>query len=122
VCCGVSNKGAAIYNGRIYRTTLDAHLMALDAKTGKEIWKSKVAEWKDGRLTQYPETTGRFVWRLFEDRENTMWVSAGAALLNLRVAVRAHGRDARARNPAGPRPLLRRGRVGGERVGDGHRR
>jgi nitroreductase len=30
-----------------------------------------------------------------EGRE--MWVSAGAALLNLRVAVRAHGRDARAR-------------------------
>ncbi|MET0922080.1 MAG: PQQ-dependent dehydrogenase, methanol/ethanol family, partial [Xanthobacteraceae bacterium] len=48
VCCGVSNKGAAIYNGRIYRTTLDAHLLALDAKTGKEIWKAKVAEWKDG--------------------------------------------------------------------------
>ena len=48
VCCGVSNKGAAIYNGRIYRTTLDAHLLALDAKTGKEVWKSKVAEWKDG--------------------------------------------------------------------------
>jgi alcohol dehydrogenase (cytochrome c) len=48
VCCGVSNKGAAIYNGRIYRTTLDAHLLALDAQTGKEVWKSKVAEWKDG--------------------------------------------------------------------------
>jgi alcohol dehydrogenase (cytochrome c) len=48
VCCGVSNKGAAIYNGRIYRTTLDAYLLALDAKTGKEVWKSKVAEWKDG--------------------------------------------------------------------------
>ena len=50
VCCGVSNKGAAIYNGKVYRTTLDAHLLALDAKTGKEIWKSKVAEWKDGYL------------------------------------------------------------------------
>src|SRR5437870_5755227 len=48
VCCGVSNKGAALYNGRIYRTTLDAHVLALDAKTGKELWKSKVAEWKDG--------------------------------------------------------------------------
>src|SRR5215831_11030576 len=41
VCCGVSNKGAAIYNGKIYRTTLDAYVVALDAKTGKEIWKSK---------------------------------------------------------------------------------
>jgi alcohol dehydrogenase (cytochrome c) len=48
VCCGVSNKGVALYNGRVYRTTLDAYVMALDAKTGKELWKSKVAEWKDG--------------------------------------------------------------------------
>src|SRR5215471_1247811 len=48
VCCGVSNKGAAIYNGKIYRTTLDAYVVALDAKTGKEIWKSKAAEWRDG--------------------------------------------------------------------------
>src|SRR5712672_2521741 len=48
VCCGVSNKGAAIYNGKVYRTTLDAHILALDAKTGKELWKSKAAEWKDG--------------------------------------------------------------------------
>src|SRR3979409_1278800 len=48
VCCGVSNKGAAIYNGKIYRTTLDAYVVALDAKDGKEIWKSKAAEWKDG--------------------------------------------------------------------------
>ena len=48
VCCGVSNKGAAILNGKVYRTTLDAYVLALDMKTGKEIWKSKAAEWKDG--------------------------------------------------------------------------
>src|SRR6267154_2223745 len=48
VCCGVSNKGAAIYNGKVYRTTLDAHILALDAKDGKELWKSKAAEWKEG--------------------------------------------------------------------------
>ena len=48
VCCGVSNKGAAIYNGKIFRTTLDAHVVAYDAKNGKELWKSKAAEWKDG--------------------------------------------------------------------------
>ena len=28
VCCGVSNKGAAIYNGKVFRTTLDAHVVA----------------------------------------------------------------------------------------------
>ena len=48
VCCGVSNKGAAIYNGKVFRATLDAHVVAYDAKTGKEIWKSKAAEWKEG--------------------------------------------------------------------------
>jgi alcohol dehydrogenase (cytochrome c) len=48
VCCGVSNKGAAIYDGKIFRTTLDAFVVALDAKTGKEVWKQKVAEWRDG--------------------------------------------------------------------------
>ena len=48
VCCGVSNKGAAIYNGKVFRATLDAHVVALDAKTGKEMWKTKVAEWKEG--------------------------------------------------------------------------
>jgi alcohol dehydrogenase (cytochrome c) len=48
VCCGVSNKGAAIYNGRVFRTTLDAHVIAYDAKDGKELWKSKAAEWKEG--------------------------------------------------------------------------
>jgi alcohol dehydrogenase (cytochrome c) len=48
VCCGVSNKGAAIYDGKVYRTTLDAYVAAYDAKTGKELWKSKAADWKEG--------------------------------------------------------------------------
>jgi alcohol dehydrogenase (cytochrome c) len=48
VCCGLSNKGIAIFNGKVFRGTLDAHLIALDMKTGKQVWKSKVAEWKDG--------------------------------------------------------------------------
>jgi alcohol dehydrogenase (cytochrome c) len=48
VCCGVSNKGVAIYNGKVFRTTLDAHVIAYDAKDGKELWKSKAAEWKEG--------------------------------------------------------------------------
>ena len=43
VCCGVSNKGAALYDGKVFRTTLDAHVIAYDAKDGKELWKTKVA-------------------------------------------------------------------------------
>ena len=48
VCCGVSNKGVAIFEGKVFRTTLDAHVVALDQKTGKQVWKQKVAEWKEG--------------------------------------------------------------------------
>jgi alcohol dehydrogenase (cytochrome c) len=48
VCCGVSSKGAAIFNGKVFRTTLDSYVAALDQKTGKEIWKQKAAEWMDG--------------------------------------------------------------------------
>ena len=37
---GAIMRGTAIlYNGKLYRTTLDAHVVALDMKTGKEVWK-----------------------------------------------------------------------------------
>ena len=48
VCCGVSNKGPAILIGKLFRITLDAYVVALDMKTGKQIWKEKFAEWKEG--------------------------------------------------------------------------
>src|SRR5438876_5172400 len=48
VCCGLSNRGVALYDGKVFVASIDAHLKALDAKTGKQIWKTKVAEWKEG--------------------------------------------------------------------------
>ncbi len=48
VCCGIVNRGAAIYQGKLFRTTLDAHVMALDMKTGKVIWNIKSGDAKDG--------------------------------------------------------------------------
>lgn len=48
VCCGINSKGVALLNGRVFRGTVDAQVVALDAKTGKELWKNKVAEWKEG--------------------------------------------------------------------------
>ncbi len=45
---GVLMRGpATIYNGKLFRTTVDCHVIALDMKTGKEIWKEKFAEWKE---------------------------------------------------------------------------
>jgi alcohol dehydrogenase (cytochrome c) len=38
VCCGIVNRGAAIYDGMIIRALMDDRLTALDAKTGKEVW------------------------------------------------------------------------------------
>lgn len=40
VCCGIVNRGIAAYNGRIYMGTLDARLVAIDARTGKEVWST----------------------------------------------------------------------------------
>lgn len=37
-CCDVVNRGAALYDGKIYSGTLDGRLIALDAKTGKPVW------------------------------------------------------------------------------------
>src|SRR6266404_4577400 len=48
VCCGIVNRGAAIYQGMLFRTTLDARVVALDMKTGKEVWSDKSADAKDG--------------------------------------------------------------------------
>ena len=48
-CCGAINRGAAtIYNGKLFRVTLDAHVVALDMKTGAQVWKQKFADFAEG--------------------------------------------------------------------------
>src|SRR5256714_3916157 len=45
----VYNRGAAtIYHGKVFRVTIDNHVLALDQKTGKEVWNQKYADLKDG--------------------------------------------------------------------------
>jgi len=41
-CCDIVNRGATYANGRIFFNTLDAHTVAVDANSGKEIWKVQV--------------------------------------------------------------------------------
>ncbi|HLQ25024.1 MAG TPA: PQQ-dependent dehydrogenase, methanol/ethanol family [Acidiferrobacterales bacterium] len=48
VCCGIVNRGTALYQGKVFRTTLDARVVALDQKTGKEVWSVKSGDAKDG--------------------------------------------------------------------------
>ena len=43
------NRGAAtIYNGKLFRVTIDNHLLALDMKSGEVLWNQKFADAKDG--------------------------------------------------------------------------
>ena len=43
------NRGAAtIYKGKIFRITIDNHVLAIDMKTGKELWNQKFADAKEG--------------------------------------------------------------------------
>jgi PQQ-dependent dehydrogenase (methanol/ethanol family) len=43
-CCGPNNRGVAIEGDRLFMGTLDAKLVALDAKTGKVLWETQIAE------------------------------------------------------------------------------
>jgi len=48
VCCGMVNRGFAVYGDRLFMATLDAHFVALEMKTGKVIYDIEMAPAKDG--------------------------------------------------------------------------
>ena len=54
ICCGIVNRGVAIYEGKIIAPIIDGRLVALDAETGKPVWESRVA---------YPQNSTRSRWR-----------------------------------------------------------
>jgi alcohol dehydrogenase (cytochrome c) len=43
-CCGQVNRGVAILGDTLFMTTIDAHLVAVDAKNGHPLWNIKLAE------------------------------------------------------------------------------
>ncbi len=43
-CCGPSTRGISAWNGKLYIGALDGRLIAIDAKTGEEIWTTKTFE------------------------------------------------------------------------------
>jgi lanthanide-dependent methanol dehydrogenase len=54
-CCDFVNRGAAYADGRIFFNTLDAHTVALDAATGRQLWKVKLGEINRGEtMTMAP--------------------------------------------------------------------
>ena len=43
-CCGPNNRGVAAYGDKVYLGTLDAKLVALDARTGRQVWEQQIAD------------------------------------------------------------------------------
>src|SRR5215467_5288983 len=92
ICCGVVNRGIAIYQGKIIAPVIDGRLEALDAETGKPVWEARVAFPQDnytitmapridkgkviigvsryaypvrGFFAAYDANTGPFAWRFY---------------------------------------------------------
>jgi len=91
-CCDVVNRGAAYSDGRIFYNTLDAYTVAVDAATGRELWKTRLGDINQGEsmtmaplvvkgkvlvgnsggefgvqgwLTALDQATGRILWRAY---------------------------------------------------------
>jgi alcohol dehydrogenase (cytochrome c) len=43
-CCGPNNRGVAVNGDKVFMATLDAKLLALDAKTGSLVWETQIAD------------------------------------------------------------------------------
>src|SRR2546430_5291229 len=92
ICCGVVNRGIAIYQGKIIAPVIDGRLEALDAETGKPVWEARVAFPQDsytitmapriakgkviigvsgaafpvrGFFAAYDANSGQFAWRFY---------------------------------------------------------
>ncbi len=55
-CCDVNNRGVAHADGKIFLGRLDAHVVALDEKTGKELWKTAIIDYTGGSVITSPPT------------------------------------------------------------------
>ena len=54
-CCDVVNRGAVYSDGKLYFNTLDGNTIAVDAASGKEMWRTKLADFQKGEtITMAP--------------------------------------------------------------------
>ena len=59
LCCGIQTRGLAALDGVLYRTTIDAHVLAINMADGKPVWKSQAADYKQGySMTHAPLIAG----------------------------------------------------------------
>ena len=61
-CCDVVNRGVAYADGRIFFNTLDGQTIALSADTGKELWRARLGDIRNGEtMTMAPLVAGNHV-------------------------------------------------------------
>lgn len=48
ICCGYVNRGPVMFDGKIFRQSLDNRVIAIDMESGKEVWSQTAADWQDG--------------------------------------------------------------------------
>ena len=48
ICYGRNNRGVAILGETLYMSTLEAHLVGIDARTGNLLWDREVADYRSG--------------------------------------------------------------------------
>ena len=54
-CCDVVNRGAAYANGKMFYNLLDGHTVAVDVATGKQLWRTRMADLNRGEtITMAP--------------------------------------------------------------------
>jgi PQQ-dependent dehydrogenase (methanol/ethanol family) len=106
-CCDVVNRGLAYHpSGKLYIQTLDGHILAVDAGTGKQVFKTKNADYKRGetmtnaplvvkdivitgisggefgvrgRVTAYDANSGNEVWRAYSTGPDSEVLISGDA-------------------------------------------
>jgi quinohemoprotein ethanol dehydrogenase len=62
ICCGIVNRGMALYNGMLIAPAIDGRLFALNALTGKPVWETRVAYPQDlYTITMAPRIAGNKV-------------------------------------------------------------
>lgn len=92
ICCGVVQRGVALYQGLVIAPTIDGRLIALEADTGRPVWESRVSYAQEnytitmapriakgkviigvsgselpvrGFFAAYDALTGKFAWRFY---------------------------------------------------------
>jgi alcohol dehydrogenase (cytochrome c) len=56
-CCGLINRGFGLLGDRLFKTTLDAHVVAISMKSGAMIWDTAMEDYRNG----YSGTTAPLV-------------------------------------------------------------